>query len=579
MAKLEKKIFLDKSDDLNKAVDSLISSPAEKIILNIPKGSVLGLSIHNFQVLERESETAGKELAIESVDEHILELASIATIPAVNPVFRTREKAVADIVPTLARVDMVEGESIEEKKPAKKTRAKAKTEKVPKAPKEEKPKRDRKKKAGTPPVPPEMMGNIVPKQEHHEFKREEPEKIVEYIPAPEETRKLEKKRAKRSRKFWLITFATLIVIIGLGYFAVADILPRVTINISIQKTSVPFSMPVVVDISINTASVTGNTVDLPGQLSVAGGDKGNLSMNFPATGSSATGTKAQGTLTVYNTYNAQPQILVATTRFQSPDGKIFHLVNKTTVPGAKVVNGKTVPSSIDAQVIADQPGSDYNVGPSQNWQIPGFSGTPRYGKFYAEAKTSMTGGASGNQIVATNDDIAQGKAKIEAALLDVLKSKTLILNSQNLKILDNASAFGVTSTPNLSVDKDGNFSIYSVGELRQLSFDEKMLQDTILKSLSTSTTDMKIDNFSISYGTSTADLTNGKMIFSISGTLTYEPNIDFDAFKNSILGLDADTLKTTIFALPGLDKANISFWPFWVNSVPKSAGHVNMVVE
>ena len=154
MAKLEKKIFLDKSDDLNKAVDSLISSPAEKIILNIPKGSVLGLSIHNFQVLERESETAGKELAIESVDEHILELASIATIPAVNPVFRTREKAVADIVPTLARVDMVEGESIEEKKPIKKTKAMAKTEKFPKTPKEEKPKRGRKKKVEAPPVPP-----------------------------------------------------------------------------------------------------------------------------------------------------------------------------------------------------------------------------------------------------------------------------------------------------------------------------------------------------------------------------------------------------------------------------------------
>ena len=84
---------------------------------------------------------------------------------------------------------------------------------------------------------------------------------------------------------------------------------------------------------------------------------------------------------------------------------------------------------------------------------------------------------------------------------------------------------------------------------------------------------MKIDNFSISYGTSTADLTNGKMTFSVSGTLTYEPKIDFDAFKNNILGLNADTLKTTIFALPGLDKANISFWPFWVNSVPKSASH------
>jgi hypothetical protein len=568
--KTEKKIFLDKADDLNKAVDSLISSSAEKIILNIPKGSVLGLSVHNFQVLERESETAGKELAIESVDEHILELASIATIPAVNPVFRAREKAVADILPR---------ESAEERKPVKKTKSKAKIEKVPQEPKEGKPKRGRggKKKTEEPPVPPEMMEDIVPKHEHHELKIEELEKIVEYVPDPGEIKKMGRERSKHSRKSWIITSSVLAVVIGFGYFAVTDILPRVTMNISIEKTSVPFSNPVIVSTGIDTASVVGNVINLPGQLSVA---KGNLNMNFPATGKSTISTKAGGMLTVYNSYAVQAQVLVATTRFESPDGKIFRLVNKTTIPGMKTVNGKTTPGSVDVQVIADQPGPDYNVAPSQGWKIPGFKGKPQYDKFSVELKTSMTGGAVGNQVIPTPDDIKQGKIKIESALSDVLKSKTLILNSQNLKLLDNASVLSLT-TENIGsqVDKDNNFSIFAAGELRQLVFDEKMLQDTILTSLSTSTTDMKIDNFSISYGTSTVDFVNGKMTFSISGTLTYEPEIDFDAFKNNILGLSADDLKTTIFNLPGLNKANISFWPFWVNSVPTRASHVNMTVE
>ncbi len=587
--KTEKKIFLDKSDDLNKVVDMLISSPAEKIILNIPKGSILGLSIHNFQVLERESETAGKELAIESVDEHILELASIATIPALNPVFKTKERAVADILPreaedpapeiALAKQTMdMNAERGENEKPARKTRSKAKTEKSAEVAKEEKPKKGRgRKKIEEPPVPPEMMEDIIPKQEHHEVKNEKPEKIVEYIPAPEEIRKLEKNRLRRGRKFWVKSTSGTIVVLGIGYFVAAVILPKVTINISINKTSVPFSDSVIVSTSTNTASINGSLISLPGQLSVA---NNNLSMNFPATGSSTVGAKASGVLTVYNTYSAQPQILVATTRFQSPDGKIFHLVNKTTIPGAKVVSGKITPSFIDVQVIADQPGPDYNVAPSQNWQIPGFKGTPRYGKFYAEAKVAMTGGALGNQVIPTKFDIMQGEVKIEGALSDSLKSQTLILNSQNLKLLNNASAFA-TTTENVStnVDSDGNFSIFAAGKLSQLVFDENMLQNTILGSLTTSTADMKVDNFSLNYGTSTANLVSGKMTFSISGTLTYEPKIDFDAFKKSILGLNADALKTAIFALPGLDKANISFWPFWINSVPKSESHVNMVVE
>ncbi len=516
--KLEKKIFLEKTDDLDKAVSDLISASAEKIVLNIPKNSVLGLSVHNFQVLERESKTASKELAIESVDERVLELASLAAIPAANPIFRTKERAVADILPR---------DPGDKKKPARKTRTKTKME--------------------TPETP-----EIAEKEEPIH------------------------KKPKRGNKFWRIIFLILVVVFGGGYFTVADILPQAAISISIKKTTVPFTNAVTVDINSNAPTISGNAINLPGQLSVA---KNNLSMNFPATGKSAAVSKAGGMLAVYNSYNSQPQILVATTRFESPEGKIFRLVNKTTIPGAKTADGKTTPGSVDVQVIADQPGPDYNVAPSQGWKIPGFKGTPRYDKFYAEAKSSMTGGASGDQIIPTSDDIQNAKIKIENALADGLKSQTLILNSQNLRILDNASAFNVASeTISSQADQDNNFSVFAAGELKQLVFDEKMLRDVIVKSLSTSTTEIKIDDLPINYGTSTVDLAAGKMSFSISGALVYEPKIDFNDFKKQILGREADSLKAMIFALPGLQKANILFRPFWVNSVPRRESRVNIMV-
>src|SRR5436309_13097062 len=99
MPKTEKKFFLEKSDDLNTVVDRVISSPANLVIVNIPRDSVLAKTIHDFQVLKRECETAGKELRIESVDDHVLELAGIAGIFARNPVFRTRERIISDILP------------------------------------------------------------------------------------------------------------------------------------------------------------------------------------------------------------------------------------------------------------------------------------------------------------------------------------------------------------------------------------------------------------------------------------------------------------------------------------------------
>ena len=568
----EKKIFLDKDDDLNKVVGQLTAVEAEKIILNIPKNSVLGSSVHNFQILERECETAGKELAIESVDERILGLASLATIPAINPVFKTRERAVMDILPNESANDLAEvilvkqgkvpnaerggEEKIEGQKPARKTRAKK---------------------------PRVAIKEKNPAPEKDETPIAEP---VEYVPAPIVEERIERnveriernteKKAKRGRKFWAIMLGSTFVILAAGYFAVADILPRVIISISIQRTTVPFSIRVTADTAVNTPSVSDNAASLPGQLSVA---KSNLSMNFPATGSSTVSTKAGGTLTVWNAYGIKSQTLVATTRFESPEGKIFRLVNRAVVPGMKTANG--VPSSIDVKVVADKAGSDYNLAPSGEWKIPGFKTTPAlYKGFYAELKSSMTGGAEGNQIIPSESDVSGAKMKIEEALLNTLKSKTMILDSQNLKVMDNGSEFKVTSE-NISsqVDQDGNFSILAAGELRQLGFDDGMLRNILVDFLSTSTEEITVRDFSMDYSTSTADFAAGKMSFSVNGVLTYEPKIDLDDFRNRILGLDGETLKTRIFALPGLQKANISFWPFWVKSVPNYSGKVKIVAE
>ncbi len=77
------------------------------------------------------------------------------------------------------------------------------------------------------------------------------------------------------------------------------------------------------------------------------------------------------------------------TRFLALDGKIFRLTKGITVPGAKIVEGKIIPSSIEAAVIADQPGEAYNIGPVSRFSIPGLKGTPKYEAFYAESKADI----------------------------------------------------------------------------------------------------------------------------------------------------------------------------------------------
>ena len=82
----------------------------------------------------------------------------------------------------------------------------------------------------------------------------------------------------------------------------------------------------------------------------------NVTESFPGSSVQQVSQKAQGTITIYNAYSAAPQELVATTRFLTPDGKIFRITENVTVPGE--TNGKrhAPPSSITAPIVADPGG-------------------------------------------------------------------------------------------------------------------------------------------------------------------------------------------------------------------------------
>ena len=105
------------------------------------------------------------------------------------------------------------------------------------------------------------------------------------------------------------------------------------------------------------------------------------------------GTRAHGIITVYNQYSPEPQLIIASTRFESPDGKMFRTQEKIMVPGAQSNDVRTIPGTIDVEVMTDYHGAEYNIGPS-NFAIPGFEGTDKYKLFYGLSNAAMTGGSN-----------------------------------------------------------------------------------------------------------------------------------------------------------------------------------------
>jgi hypothetical protein len=123
--------------------------------------------------------------------------------------------------------------------------------------------------------------------------------------------------------------------------------------------------------------------------------------------------KSGGNVTIYNDFGTQAQKLLKNTRLTTSDGKVFKLVDGVTIPGKK---GEK-PGSVEAQVVAESEGDNYNVGPTK-FSIPGLRGSPKYKGFYAESTRTMRGG-SGNANEVSDLDLQKGKTSLK----DKIKTK------------------------------------------------------------------------------------------------------------------------------------------------------------
>src|SRR5580704_9214642 len=83
-----KKIIVEKSEGIAELIDSILNEPDKEIVLVIPRGSALARSVSNFHLLKRETDSAGRSITIESVDDTILAFAKQSDLEASHPLWR-----------------------------------------------------------------------------------------------------------------------------------------------------------------------------------------------------------------------------------------------------------------------------------------------------------------------------------------------------------------------------------------------------------------------------------------------------------------------------------------------------------
>lgn len=310
----------------------------------------------------------------------------------------------------------------------------------------------------------------------------------------------------------------------------------------------------------------------------------SVSLEIEMQGKSVSGQKAKGNVTIYNEFSNVSQPLVATTRLESPDGKIFRLIKGVTVPGTTTVEGETKPGAIEVQVVADQPGADFNIG-STDFTIPGFKDGPKYEKFYAKSTESMTGGAS--------DGSASGPASVKQADIDKAKEKAKeALKEKIAETIKGELAEGEISLEEAQEMTMGKISVSArVGQVLS-SFDcsatasfKAMIffEDDVMKIIEKSVKDKESSEYEwkiagIEYATVQPDFEKPSLELKIHGEVAATPVIDADRIKNEILGKKADELGDVLRKYSFIKNVNVEFQPIFISRVPQYGKRVSVEI-
>lgn len=384
------------------------------------------------------------------------------------------------------------------------------------------------------------------------------------------------------KKYFLI-FVLLAILSGVGYLAVV-VLPRVDIKIITKKNHWKITESAAA--SKNFGGINVANKQIPASFF---SEKKNISLSFPASGRKAVEKKAGGEIIIYNAYSSDPQTLVKGTRFLTLDGKIFNLDSKIIVPGAKIEEGKVIPSTIKAKVSAEKAGDGYNIGLVDKFFIPGFKGSAKYSGFYAKSETGIAGGFVGEEAYPTDENIKSAKLKIAESLKESLSAIILSQIPKDFKIIEGAKQFNIIKDDiKKEIDTNGNFSAFLEGELSIIAFKEEDLFELIDNLANQAFGTPKGENEKLKfeakgrkldYGAARADFGSGRLSFAFDYEGVYWQPIDVENFKKSIFFNRENELKTIIFSIPGAEKATVSFWPFWVKSVSDNTDKINVAVE
>lgn len=326
----------------------------------------------------------------------------------------------------------------------------------------------------------------------------------------------------------------------------------------------------------------------------------SLTEDFQSSGKAPKEEKAEGVIRVYNNYSDSPQILIAATRFVSSDGKVFRTPVKVIIPGGVYEKGKLIPGEIDVKVVANEAGSEYNIGPA-NFSIPGFAGTDRYTKFYGKSFEAMAGGFKEEVAKVTEEDLAQAedslirqaKNECEQSLKNELQSTEI--SSKFHYFSEESPIFEIVEKVS-SVAAGGEakeFRFQVKVNCRTLSFQKENLEDFAKQSIIAefsknnkfsgedplSFNSVYQESLKMDFSSKTVDLAAGKIVLSLNVLAKIYSGVDDYNLRKALKGKSLSEAEIFLENQPRISRVNVEFWPFWVRKAPDDLNKIKIIIK